>query len=112
KGLARDLATHVFISGVAKDADDLHVRRRLPPPPHQAAHGIRAVQVLFDQSLIDQAAVLDTAPVGPGDVTAGFDRNPQCVEVSGRNGVLKAPRVVSGLWLNSRYGNLAIGPPA
>src|SRR5262249_26230092 len=110
--LAWDLAAHIVVSGIAEDANDLEVRRRLPPPSHQPAYRARAIEVLFDQSFINQAALLRAAPVGPGEIPAGFDRNTEGVEVPGRDGVLEAPRVVSTLWRNSGDGDLAVRSPA
>ena len=73
-------------------------------PPHR----VLALQVLAHQRLVDQAALLRRAPVVPGEVAARLDRDPERVEVAGRDGVEEAPGFSSFYAADARDRDLAV----
>src|SRR6266545_2402202 len=82
------------------------------PCPIRRPTGLAPPQVLLHQRLVDQAQFARPAPVRPGQVASRLDRNAQGVEVTGRDGVEKAPRLIALLRLHARNRDARVPAPS
>ena len=108
EGLARNLAAHVVVAGVAEDADDLRIGGRAAALAELPADRMRSLEVVLHERFVDEAELSRPAPVAPPEVATHLDRDPQRLEVTGRDGVEEAPRHVAIPGLHAGNGDLAV----